>query len=71
MVVDTLLRAVLARARAWQVVLLCQPALWGGDPPEELDNATHAGCKGDLDRGERRILRRLPEERRKALIRFY
>ncbi len=69
MVVDTLLRAVRARARAWQVVLLCLPALWGGDPPEELDNATHAGCKGDLDRGERRILRRLPE-RRRALIRF-
>ncbi len=39
-------------------------------PPEELDNATHVGCKGDLDRGERRILRRLPE-RRRALLRFY
>ncbi len=71
MVVETLLRAVRARARAWQVVLLCLPALWGGDPPpEELVNATHAGCKRDLDRGERRILRRLPE-RRRALIRFY
>ncbi len=32
-VADALLRAVRARAWAWQDVLLCLPALWGGDAP--------------------------------------
>ncbi len=69
MVVDTLLRAVLARPRARQVVLQCLLALWGGDPPDEIADATHT-CKGFLNRWERRKLQRLPE-RRRALIRFY
>ena len=69
MVVDTLLRAVLARPRARQVVLQCLLALRGGDPPDEIADVTHA-CKGFLNRWERQVLQRLPE-RRRALIKFY